>query len=494
MSSNDILLVNPNRMDPPVPPIALDLLASALDNEGFSVDILDLNLEPRITTVIEEFSKKKYLAVGVSIRNIDNVDGQNSEFYLYAIKRIINILKKAFRTYIIIGGSGFSSMPKEIFKYLKVDLGIIGDGERVFPQFVKKLLTNEYFLDLPGLVYEKDGTVQYNSPKYVNLKVTGKVSRRFVNNSQYYQIGGLGSIQTKRGCTKSCIYCLDPICSGRRIRFYSFNCIKQQIKELMHSNIFSFYICDSEFNIPLSHAEYICEEIIKERWGERFKWYTYMTPNPFSDKLAQLLRDSGCQGVAFTAENFNQKMLQNLGKDYTKEDIEKCIRICEKYQIKTMVHLLFGGPGETKETIKESIMFCRKNMPDVVRVSLGIRIYPQTELARIVENEGFNTENKNLKGAIKNNRDMVKPVFYLSEAVGSDVNNYIRSLIQSDRRFLYCSPYKQAGKNKHSFADPMKRVINRAIKSGFRGPYWAVWADINKFAHGGKYIGMKEYM
>ena len=106
----NILMVNPNRITPPVPPIALDLLASALENEGFSIDILDLNIEKKIKTAIEKHSSKNYFAIGISIRNIDNVDAQNPEFYLQSTKRIINMVKKIPHSYLIVGGSGFSSV------------------------------------------------------------------------------------------------------------------------------------------------------------------------------------------------------------------------------------------------------------------------------------------------------------------------------------------------------------------------------------------------
>lgn len=461
-------MVNPNRITPPVPPIALDLLASALENEGFSIDILDLNIEKKIKTAIEKHSSKNYFAIGISIRNIDNVDAQNPEFYLQSTKRIINMVKKIPHSYLIVGGSGFSSVPKEIFKYLNVDFGIVGDGEEVLPQLLKKLLNKDDFDDLPGLVYKKNDSVHYNVAENGYLKETSNIHRKFVNNCWYYQKGGLGSIQTKRGCNKKCIYCLDPVLSGGEIRTFSFNYIKSQIEELIQNKIFSFYICDSEFNNHISHAENICKCIINQNWNKTFNWFTYMTPKPFSDKFGQLLKDSGCRGIAFAADHINEKMLKTLGKDYTKEDIENCIRICKKNQIHAMVHLLFGGPGETKETIKESIMFCKKNLPDAVRISVGIRVYPQTELEKIVMNEGFNTNNRNLKGIIKNNEELVKPVFYLSDTMGNDIDTYIRDLIQMDKRFLYRSPHEQANGNKKGSA----AVKNKPVKSDFNEPYW----------------------
>jgi radical SAM superfamily enzyme YgiQ (UPF0313 family) len=139
----NILLVNPNRFQsPPVIPIGLEYLNSALEKHNHNVEILDLCFsetpEKDLNKILDE---KSYDIVGLTIRNIDSAMFFNNEFFLPDYKPLVQCIKK-FNIPIVLGGSGFSAMPNEILDYLEADYGIIGPGEIIFPKFIELWKSN----------------------------------------------------------------------------------------------------------------------------------------------------------------------------------------------------------------------------------------------------------------------------------------------------------------------------------------------------------------
>ena len=139
-----ILLINPNTMkSPPVIPIGLEYLATALEKYNHNVDILDLCF---YSSPVKELEKQIYIKtndiVGLTIRNIDTCHYFYNEFYLQEFKKLMEILKKQ-KLPVILGGAGFSAMPNEILEYLQADFGIIGDLFEIIPQFLKLCRENK---------------------------------------------------------------------------------------------------------------------------------------------------------------------------------------------------------------------------------------------------------------------------------------------------------------------------------------------------------------
>ncbi len=139
-----VLLINPNRMrNPPVIPIGLEFLASALEKHGYEVDILDLCFTPSPVKKLDNFLEKEMCdIIGFSIRNIDSCIYFNNVFFLPEFKILIDCIKK-HDIPVILGGAGFSAMAHEIMDYLQVDYGIIGPGEIALPQFLKLWKVNQ---------------------------------------------------------------------------------------------------------------------------------------------------------------------------------------------------------------------------------------------------------------------------------------------------------------------------------------------------------------
>ncbi len=467
-----VLLVNPNQMKPPVAPIALDYLAHALRESRFEVDILDLSFESDTSHQIESyFARNSVLAVAVTLRNADDTFFVTQDFCITKYKEIVDRIKTQTSAPVILGGSGFSIMPQDILSYYDLDLGIWGEGEYSLPLLLNKIAANEDYKDVPGLIYRGQGELHANPAYYLDLSGVPAPDRNSVDNYRYFIEGAMGNIETKRGCPKDCIYCADPVVKGKRLRLRSPQSVADEIEALIDMGIDHLHLCDSEFNIPEQHAREICIEMIARGLGDKLMWYTYATPASFSQELAALLRKAGCAGINFGVDSGCDRMLRTLGRDFTVEDLIRTADACHKEGIISMYDLLLGGPGETRQSLRETIETMKRISPDRVGANLGLRVFPQTRLAQMVRREGPLDRNPNLCGNISGNDSLFAPIYYISSDLGPEAYEYLAQLIDSDQRFFFFGDTAGADKN-YNYND--NTILVEAIKAGYRGAFWDI--------------------
>ncbi|MFQ5925175.1 MAG: B12-binding domain-containing radical SAM protein, partial [Dehalococcoidia bacterium] len=205
MVEKKVLLVNTNQMKPAVAPLALDYLASSLGEKGFEVDILDLCFCEHFAAEIDGYlSRDSVSAIAITLRNTDDTHFAGRDFFLPGFKEITDLLKEWTSSPLILGGAGFSIMPEAILEYCALDLGIWGEGEYSLPLLVAKIVAGEDCHDVPGLVYRGEKGFRRNPPHYLDLEKIPSPRRNAVDNRRYFAQGGMGSIEAKRGCPKTC--------------------------------------------------------------------------------------------------------------------------------------------------------------------------------------------------------------------------------------------------------------------------------------------------
>jgi radical SAM superfamily enzyme YgiQ (UPF0313 family) len=474
-----VLLVNPNEMQPPVAPIGLDYIAGSLEQAGFSVDLIDLCFASSFKEALDAYFRgHDPIAIGVTLRNTDDCYYLSQAFILPRIKEIIDYIKVKTNRPLILGGVGFSVMPEPILAYLEVDLGIWGDGERALPALVKRMAAGEEPFDIPGLIYREGGGYRRNPPALPELLDLPLPRREAVDNPRYLREGGMGGVETKRGCEQSCIYCADPLAKGRRYRLRPPSIVADEIEVLLGQGVDHLHLCDSEFNLPYGHALGVCEEIIRRGLGERLAWYAYLSPVPFTEELALLMVKAGCQGINFGVDHAADRMLRNLGRSFTAADIRETAAVCHRLGIPFMYDLLLGGPGENKSSLTTAISFMKEIEPSRVGISAGIRIYPGTRLAEIALAD-IEKGTANVRGAI--NPAFFAPAFYVSHALGDELYPFIASLVKKDGRFFFGGG-EEAAANYNYNANSM---LMEAIKKGYRGAFWDI---LRRLAEEGRVI------
>lgn len=467
-----VLLVNSNteRFPYPVPPIGLSILYTILSKD-FIVEIFDGVFTPSemISEVISNFKPD---FIGVSIRNVDDMVMDRPKFYIpEIIEKFINPIKAATTAPLILGGSGFSIYPNEILHLTGADYGIVGEAEMSFPLLLNALEKGISPHDIQGVMVKNTSDIvsTSNPSRNHNLQIPFSEIDNKINFKPYVE-RGVYSIQTKRGCYHQCIYCTYPIIEGKNYRLRSAVEIAKEIEEAYHRlGCVTFEFVDSTFNDPPQHAENICREIIKKGIPVRLRTMG-INPAHATAELFELMRKAGFAQVDTTPDSASPKMLLSLKKNFSLAKLQKTAKLIKDFDMPTMWFFLFGGPGEDEHTVNETFEFISQYISplDMVHMTIGLRIYPGTELHQIAlkEKRMLHTEN------------LLKPdYFYVSDNISK--NKLQDLLFDFSRKNYNCVPASDSTpppemirdamvlKEKEKLQEPMFRTLLRIRKKWF---------------------------
>jgi radical SAM superfamily enzyme YgiQ (UPF0313 family) len=249
--------------------------------------------------------------------------------------------------------------------------------------------------------------------------------RSLFETRRYLEKGGMGNIQTKRGCPFSCIYCTYPLLEGKEVRLRKTEEVVEELRKLTQEEGVDYvYFVDDIFNYPTSNAEALCREMIRSKVDT--KWSAFVNPSFLNENLSQWMKEAGCVGIEFGTDSGSTRMLKNYRKSFTVEDIVQSSQCCSKLEINHCHYLLFGGPGEDEETIEESFQLMDRLNPTAIIAMLGIRIYPGTEMERIALSQGV----------IHNDSDLIYPHFYISPALGGRLEDIVKEKALERNRWI----------------------------------------------------------
>jgi len=473
----EVLLINTNRLRPTVGPVGLDYAADYLEMRGFETRLLDLCFEADTLAALDlALSNTSPLLVGMTLRNTDDCYLASGDDFVPAFASLVAEVRRRTDAPIVIGGGGYSLFPEPILSATCADYGIAGDGEVALGELATRIATGDDSHDVPGLVWREGGGWRRNPPWTGDVSKLPCRRRALVDNERYLREGGQCGLETKRGCDRGCIYCADPVAKGRRVRPRLREQVADEFETLVARGIDYFHLCDSEFNVPVEHAQAVCEELTRRALAERARWYTYATPADFTSQLAAAMRTAGCVGVNFGVDSADDRMLAALGRDFGVMHVAEAARACKQAGLVCMFDLLLGGPGETRQSVARTIEKMKRISPDRVGVSLGVRIYPGTQLASLVAASGPLETNPNVRGSVGENQDLLKPVFYLSAELGEDIEQYVADLVGGDERFFFPTP--DAGTEAYNYNDNDRLV--EAVRQGYRGAYWDILRQLSE--------------
>jgi anaerobic magnesium-protoporphyrin IX monomethyl ester cyclase len=413
-----VLLVSTNRERQPYPvvPNGLACVASALDAAGHRVRFLDLcfAFDP-VASAQRAAAEFKPDIIGVSVRNIDNSDAIALRHYTPEARTVLHALRQAAPdAKVIAGGAAFGVAPEALFRDLGVDYAVAGDGERASVALVNALSSGAPIEAMPGLVRDRSGTVAFPPPgEDADLDSLPRPRlHRWIDLARYQRHGATIPIQTKRGCVYKCVYCTYRNVEGWGYRTRDPELVADEIEELrIKAGVRHFDFVDSTFNSPPGHAIQVCEAITRRNLGVQLDT-TNFTPATASTELLGAMKAAGFRSLGITAESASDPVLEKLEKGFDSAKVREVAERVERFGIKTLWIFLVGGPGETANTVEETLAFAawRLQRGDAVYLTVGLRIYPGTTLHRIAIAEGVVPAASNL----------LDPTFYFSSAIQFD--------------------------------------------------------------------------
>ena len=331
---------------PPLPPTDLMYLASIAESCGFEAIIRDYSQGGNFEADLKEF-QPNYLVANIATPTFKS-DMMAVQHAKEIVPSICTIVKGApFLTY----------NTNAIYENPFVDYVIMGEAELTLKDILDGVPDNEIL----GICYRENFQPVKNDkrPFIDNLDILPFPARHLVDNSIYRRPDN-GKVQAvikvARGCPFHCFFCLATPVSGTKVRTRSPENIVAELKECVEKyNIKNFLFWSDIFNFNREWTLELCQKIIES--GLKITWSSNTRADTMDDEMAKMMYKSGCRLVSIGVESGSQKMLDNIGKKITLDDIRNTVKILKKNKIKIYNYFVIGLPWETEETVEETIKF-----------------------------------------------------------------------------------------------------------------------------------------
>jgi len=425
-----VLLISANteKLPDPVFPIGAAYMAAVAAQHGHAVDTLDLcfleSPRPALEAKIRDFAPQ---VVGISLRNLDSSSYPQNTSYIDDYRALVDGVRATTDAPIVVGGAGFTVMPQAIMEYLHVDAGVVGEGELAFPWLLDRFAAGGRLESTPEYRCEQvDGGVCVTPVARIKqLDTAGTPMRERFDLQRYYERGGALNIQTKRGCCFECIFCSYPLIEGSKVRVRTPAVVVDEIAETRAAHgVRHWFFVDNIFNLPLRHAKEICEAIIAR--GLDIEWSGYLNPKFIDEELCALMARSGCRAIEFGTDSGSPAMIAKLRKEFDVADLRRASELCHQYDLKFCHSLIFGGPGETEQTVAETITLMDELHPTAVIALTGIRVLPGTGMVDIALRDGQIDADDNL----------LFPKFYISPGLADRLIDRIEAYARSHSNWI----------------------------------------------------------
>jgi radical SAM superfamily enzyme YgiQ (UPF0313 family) len=426
-----VLLINANLRDDILiaPPIGLCYVAAATEAAGHEVTVLDPCIRrPALRNLERSIRNAAPQVVGISVRNIDNANLLHPVSYVPGVVDLVHRVRQVTGAPIIIGGSGASLCPEAVLRQTSADFIVASHGERSFVRLLDRLADPERAHGIPGVGrITTDGRFDMTAPVVEPFSTPRADVGRWVDAAAYARRGGGYSIQTKRGCPHACIYCTySQVLEGHTVRLRPPEEVVEEIEEALRRYRPAYFeFVDSVFNEPRDHCTTILERLVRLGSQARFTAMG-IDPSNLDADLLDLMWRAGFRSFQMSPESGSQTMIRSYGKRLTRGDLERAAQALRGTRFSVLWYFLIGGPGETNQTLGESLTFVvehlrpRTHPPyNMAWFMFGVRVYQGTALWRTAVDQGL----------VAADADPASPLWYCSEDL--DVPLAVRQLLDA---------------------------------------------------------------
>lgn len=343
-----------------VPPLGLSYLAAALMKRGHEVSILDC---PREGLSVEDFTRRaaEYRPGAVGFHTF-SCDVRNVRESAAAVRAA------AAGAVIVAGGAHPSGAPERFYTdFPDAHFGFIGEAEESFARFVDSLAAGAPDLAVPGLIFRKDGATAFNPPEFrEDLSSLEFPAWRLTPPSAYpgspmgilFRNSPVGPILATRGCPCACTFCAGRLIQGDRVRRRTVDNVAAEIRLLTGEfGVREIHFLDDNLASSRAFAIELCDRISSD-----FPRLTWCCPNglrldTLDRELLAAMKESGCYSISAGIESGSPEILKKMKKGVTVERIREKVEMIKSVGLEACGFFILGFPGETSETIEETISF-----------------------------------------------------------------------------------------------------------------------------------------
>nr|MBA4405126.1 hypothetical protein [Nanoarchaeum sp.] len=336
------------------PPLSLANCAALLEKEGYRVEILDAHaLRIRPTAIGKHI--KNYDKVFISSSSLDKWQCPNVDIskFLETARHI-----REFTAEVYVMGYHGTVEPEMILDLTKAKAVIRGEPEYT----VVEICQVNDLSKIKGIAFKDNGKIISTPPREpFDLKNLPPPAFHLLDfKNYYYEILGRGFalFETSRGCRYRCKFC-NKVMYGEGIRTKSTEQILEEVTQAVEKyNVRTGYFIDLDFLSNREIAEELCTYLAAKKY--KFKWACQTRPDLLDAEILKRMKRAGCSIIHLGLETGSQRLLDFINKDITIGELEKAVDLCNKAGIKTMIFILFGLPGETKQDRIATLDFARK--------------------------------------------------------------------------------------------------------------------------------------
>ena len=289
-------------------------------------------------------------------------------------------------------GTHVMTMPEEVLKYEGIDLIVLGEPEYVVKEIILALLNKKPLNDVRGIGF-KDGNRLLFTGKAPLIEDIDKLpfpARHLLpKNVNYFNPLAkrypYTTLMSSRGCPFNCNYCVAHVVYGNKFRARSAGNVVAEIEECIKKyGTKEFFFRDETFTINRQRVLDICQ-LIREKELD-ISWICASRVDTIDREMMSSMKKAGCHMIKFGVESGSQKILNNLRKGISVQQSRDVFRWANELKIDTVAHMMLGSPGETRETIRETIDFAKEIKPSYVSFNVTTP-YPGTDLWREVQDK-----------------------------------------------------------------------------------------------------------
>ena len=371
-----------------VPPYGLAYVAAALENAGFTVQVLDnYQLRNSVELATQEVLKRDPEIVGISC---SSVTYKRCLEVAKAIKQVKPSIK------VVAGGWHPSFEPDSMLEHPEIDYVVIGEGEFPMVELATTLAkggNNDTIAKIPGIGLVYNGKIVKNPPKIIdNLDELPYPAWHFFPMDMYDRrmeylsktAEPVDVINAIRGCNFNCAYCDNTTLYGRKCRFFSPKRLVDEA-EMMKKTLGSkgFYFIGDNFTINKNHTLELCR-LIKDR-NLNVEWACDTRVDLITPELLREMKSAGCKTIFFGIQSGEPRILKKLNINFTIEQVAEGFKMCRKEGIKVAASFMLGIPGETLADMETTYKLVRKLSPDFCTFYVFIGIPYSALYAEVLE-------------------------------------------------------------------------------------------------------------
>ncbi|HHX42525.1 MAG TPA: radical SAM protein [Chloroflexi bacterium] len=242
-----------------------------------------------------------------------------------------------------------------------------------------------------GLVWRRDGEITTNAPRplIANLDALPLPLHRLLPLERYRMplLGGPYSfVVTSRGCPAGCRFCIKHVTYGQCVRVRSADNIVQELRELDRLGVQTVHMYADLFTVNREQVMALCQRMREANL--RMRWTCNSRVDFVDPELLATMAQAGCWLISWGIESANEGILRRIHKGYRPEQAEQALRWAREAGIKNWGYFIIGLPGETEETIDQTIALAKRLPLDLALFHIAAP-HPGTPFYREVIEQGW---------------------------------------------------------------------------------------------------------